>query len=402
MSPMEWALACGTLLAADVRGKPSKNLQDLTLQLQIHRWPLCRSLCINLEQLHKGVSVTPNQTMKISQAGSTLPRLQCLHMIGRDQVPLTESSVEGMLLGILARHVLVLSLHVKVSPVPLDLPALQHLVLDLDTNSAKKDVWQTQAALVPAISTLKGLRTLYVRCVKTEITSPTDMTGCKHLQHVTLQGVRFKGTLALPRGCHLHAKCEPLYDCELSPTIADVVTGLTFRPGSSKKRILRLFWGPLRLLPSHIKTQNLKQLRLTLGKLDMYEMYWKKEEVPFRTRDELPFGQKLPVPFYASDMPGLEVLEVDVEGNLSIYIDPKLPLRTIVLIAAGTLKIDNMQLAFEMCLAPMATLKQLYFQWGTASESMPKYDAAAEPFKEADLGGTWRRVHRELCHATCS
>ena len=270
---------------------------------------------------------------------------------------------------------------------PLDLPALQHLGLELDTNSAKKDVWQTQAALVPAISTLKGLRTLYVRCVKTEITGPTDMTGCKHLQHVTLQGVRLKGTLALPSGCHLHAKCEPLYDCELSPTVADVVTGLTFRPGSSKKRTLCVFSAPLWLLPSHIKTQNLRQLRLTLGKLDMYKMYW-KEEVPFRTRDWLPFGQELPVPVYAWDMPGLEVLEVDVEGNLSVYIDPKLPLRTIVLIAAGTLKIDNMQ----MCPAPIATFKQLYFQWGTACESMPKYDAAAEPFKEAELEGTWRRV----------
>ena len=142
MSIREWAKACGaspasytlrrSLVAAEVRydlGKctqllvrllrlgrwPSFHSRRINLtQLQLERWPTCHSLWLNLWQLHEAGDVNPAQVEQIRQAASTLPLLQCLHIIGRPEVSLTQSSIEGVLTSLLAKHAAVLTLQVKI------------------------------------------------------------------------------------------------------------------------------------------------------------------------------------------------------------------------------------------------------------------------------------------------
>ena len=113
------------LVAAEVQGELGNN-EDLMRQLQVSRWPACHSLCLNLRQLDEGVEVTQAQKEQVSMASSALPLLRCVHVIGRDEMPLIMSSIEGMLVGLLARHASVITLQVKSIAMQLDLPNLQH------------------------------------------------------------------------------------------------------------------------------------------------------------------------------------------------------------------------------------------------------------------------------------
>ena len=147
-----------------------------------------------------------------------MPLLQCLHVIGRDQAPDTESNALGMLRSILVRNAPVLTLHIGVLEPPLVLPALRHMMLDIGTT------WAILRQIlgwydIPVASLLRGLmasnlESLYVRCPDLTISGPTDLTAFVCLQRVVTQGVRFTGFLYLPRGCLFHALSEPYFDRE--------------------------------------------------------------------------------------------------------------------------------------------------------------------------------------------
>ena len=261
MSLREWAKACGTspasytlrrsLVAAEVRNDPGKygrllvrllqlnkgpNVYTWRLnlrQLQLKRWSTCHSLWLNLWQLHKAAEVTPAQVKHIQQAASTLPMLQCLHIIGRPEVPLTQSSVEGVLLSLLVRHAAVLTLRVMRVLMPLDFPTLQHLVLDVDSGaiylSRGKGCVEVESKLFPAISMLKGLKTLYVQSSESFCTQGADLTGCVRLTHVALQRIELIHKLALPAGCLLHAHTGSVDNIDMTRWMAHSVTGLTAR-----------------------------------------------------------------------------------------------------------------------------------------------------------------------------
>ena len=228
MNPTEWAIACGfsresfamrlKILVAELCSKHASHRHICMGQLQLDQWPACHSLNLNLWQLGENVRLDPAQIQRLDSASKALPLLQCLHLVGRGQVPLRDSTIEGLLVRLLARHVSVLTLQVKTVDMPLDLlPNLQHLVLDLDTIPARQDYTQTHGSLFSAISMLKGLRTLYVQSAPNACSwsatgdGSEDLTGCKHLHHVVLQDFKYGGMLALPAGCCLHAICEP-YD----------------------------------------------------------------------------------------------------------------------------------------------------------------------------------------------
>ena len=140
-----------------------------------------------------------------------------------------------MLVSLLATNAVVLTLHVKTIVMPLVFPALQHLVLALDPNAYFKGpqaLEQTHRDLFPAISALKGLRTLYLESsgYRTTIIGTMDLTKCVHLQHVALRGVILQGLLALPAACLLHATCLLCVNEELSRCVGHQVTGLALEP----------------------------------------------------------------------------------------------------------------------------------------------------------------------------
>lgn len=177
LSLREWARACGTspttyalrtppIVAAEVRGGLGSVYQDLLEQIQLDMWSACHSswrsllppveaggrtkigctmksrfhlirqlhldrwgashsIYFDLWQLHEAAGVTSAQLEQMRVASRALPLLHCLHVVGRPNVPLTESSVEGVLVSLLARHAAVLTLQVKSISMPLSLPNLQ-------------------------------------------------------------------------------------------------------------------------------------------------------------------------------------------------------------------------------------------------------------------------------------
>ena len=83
------------------------------------------------------------------------------------------------------------------------------------------------------------------------------------------------------------------------------------------------------------------------------------------------------VHFAPDTTPGLEVLELDVQGGLSVSIDPLLPLKSLVLIAAGELRLSEP----VWCKAPRTPLKEMYLHSGT-----PCHEAA---FDGSCVKGSW-------------
>ena len=347
MSPIEWALARGTLVAADVHGELGESLQDLTLQLQIHGRPLCQSLCINLEQLHKAASVTLEQALKIRQAGGALPRLRCLHIIGRDHTPLITGTgtanntvtVEGVLLGLLGMHASVLTLQVARVSMPLNFPRLQHLVLDLDPPRQYLRERCTEDVLFPEVSMLTTLKTLYVRCH-----GCLNLTSNMVLQRVVVQGASFQGLPVVPIGCFLHVvnMCGRSGHGELSRDVAHLVNGLTAKHiiphGSALSQARARQW--------HVpQLSNLKRLRL----------------ISYRGLNR-PYNASLKMAFSHEATPCLEALELERHGSLAIYIDPALALEELVLIAAESLNF----IPWDPGHNPLPIAKQMYWKSGAA------------------------------------
>ena len=319
MSPIGWALARGTLVAADVHGEPGESVQDLTSQLQIHRWPTCQSLCINLEQLDKAVSLTLEPALKICQAGSASPRLRCLHIIGRDHTPLVMGSgaantMEGVLLGLLGMHASVLTLQIATSSsrvsMPLAFPRLQHLVLDLDPPRGSLQEWHPDPVLFPEVSMLEGLKTLYVRCRGGLDSKAVDLTGVMRLQRVIVQGACFQGLPVVPIGYFLHVvnMSDRSDYIELSPDVAVSINGLTAKHMINRK-VSAVAWARQRYLHAP-RLSNLKHLRLISS-----------------------YGRKIPMlymSFRHAETPCLEVLEIERHGSLAVSIDPALALDVLV------------------------------------------------------------------------
>ncbi len=162
MTAREWAKACVTsrasyamrrrLFAAEVISEPGDDGRLLTRQLHFGAWPACDSLCLNLWRLHEAVGNDPGLLELFTKDSSALLLLECLHIIGRQHMPLTKSSIEGVLVNLLGRHATVLTLQIKTIAAPLELPALQHLLLALGYK--KRDWGQDHMALFPAIGVL--------------------------------------------------------------------------------------------------------------------------------------------------------------------------------------------------------------------------------------------------------
>lgn len=201
MTSKEWAKACRTNRAsfamrwraglAKLRSKRAGHRHLCMGQLQLHRWRACHSLHLSMWQLGKDVRLNAAQLKKLHTASEALPLLQCLHLVGRDVVTLTESSIEGILIRLLARHAPVLRLVCKTITMPLGfLPNVQHLLLDLDAIATR----QTHGSFFTAISSLKGLKTLYLQSAENALSGTTatdraaDLSPCVHLQHVVLPG----------------------------------------------------------------------------------------------------------------------------------------------------------------------------------------------------------------------
>ena len=134
----------------------------------------------------------------------------------------------------------------------------------------------------------------------------------------------------------------------------------------------------------HVRMPNLKRLQLFMNdNRHLSEDYMRGELwlqfCPYRT-------------------PSLEVLEVEVQCSLGILIDPKLTLKSLVLIAAGTLQIRGLRPYVELRssheeVAHTAVVSQLYLRSGAALQ--PRYkQALQEALKLADTGqpGAWPRL----------
>ena len=93
--------------------------------------------------------------------------------------------------------------------------------------------------------------------------------------------------------------------------------------------------------------QNLKQLRLVMSTDCMAEESRKNGE--------------LKVHFKSGHTPSLEVLELNLPCNMEVEMDPIPPLKSLILVSAGTLGLHK-----PICQAPMATLKHMHLQSGAA------------------------------------
>lgn len=289
------------------------------------------------------MKVTRHQIEQFKDAASAVPLLHCLHIIGRRDVPLTATSLEGVLMSCLAKHASVLTLHVNSVMMTLDMPALRHLVMR-GTISSQVGNEQIYEALFLALNELKGLKTLCVQYHGLTINKAVDLTACVHLQHVAVQGVRFAGSLALPAACFLHVAGEPKFVGDsFRPMFREMVTGLS--TGRTHKFILYLYAHLNNWLPKHAPIMNdLTKLRLTL-KMPEYQL-------AHRVNGALQF--------VFPQRSTLEVLELDVDCSLRLQLPPDLKLRSFVPVAAGYLHVYRLVLGEP----PLTTLEYLYFRSG--------------------------------------
>ncbi len=360
MGAKDWAKACGIsqaayaarrrLVAAEVRklSKVWKGGRVNIKQLHLSKWSFCHSLFLNLQGLHKAGQVTPAQIERIDAAGRTLPLLCCLHIIGRPRVPVKESSIEGML-SILARHVSVLTLHVRAITMPLDFPNLEHLVLKVGATShrggGKQDDVTGNLEDFASVSMLKGLKTLYVQSNNT-ITQSIDLTKCLHLEHFAVRDTDLVGDLALPKGCRLHMTATKCMEISSSGTL--LVSGVTeLRSLSWFLSLWHRKLGPIKFKWDPVALRNLKQLRLFVDRKDLGEEWTRKG------------GLHLEACVWHSLTPILKVLEINAPCDLSFNMDSALPLTSLVLIAAGTLDLDLA--VWEKLEAWKTTLQQISY-----------------------------------------
>ena len=367
MNPKEWAKACGfsratfamrwLFLAAEVRSQRMFGLGPRRVcmrQLQLDKWPACHSLCLSLWRLGKDVRLNAANTEMLKSASKALPLLQCLHLVGRDQVTLTESSIEATLLRLLARHASVLTLQVKTVNMLLGfLPNLKHLVLILDASPSAQGNMQDHGLLFPAINTLKGLRTLSLQFTQDMFDlwpGAIKLTACVHLQHVALPNIRSFGSLILPEGCRVHALYDVLCSWTKFPDVCNLVNNLSACHTSAWKIDQHNDWQ----LSDFPYMENLKVLRLNLHKEAFHEDY----RVWGELRLDINQGR----------MPSLEVLELDVHCNLQVHIGCGSTLERLVVIAAGTLRLT----VFPDPEFPLASLKHVYLQSGAILQPVHK------------------------------
>ncbi len=331
----DWAQACGTssasyaarrrVLAAKVHRRFWNGRQVNIRRLQLKKWSCCHSLYLSLWCVHETQELTPAEIAEIDQATSTLPLLHCVHIIGRPKVPLSESSIEGMLVSRLARHASVLTLYVRAVTSPLNYPNLQHLVLNFGVTSHKGGKKADDGQHLPSFSMLMGLRTLYLQSYGTIILDPIDLTQCMQLQHVAVQDIQLKGELLLPEKCLLYATNTRAL-MEVAPSTALLVSGLTI---CRKSACVPSIWphkhAPIKACFKPSSMQSLKhcRLRFSPNDRDLGARYIKSRR------------PHLQVDIWQSTTPGLEELVVDVQGSLSLDIDPELLLKSLVLMAAG-------------------------------------------------------------------
>ena len=376
MTAKQWAGVCATCRATNalkrvlLLAEAHKTGLDLGRQLQLDRWHLSQSLCLNLEHMH-GEPEAPH----INLAGSKLPLLQCLHIIGNDWVPLTQSSIEGVLVSLLAGYASVLTLQIKTLMMPLKFPNLEHLLLDLNRIRGLKDDEWTHEGLFPAIGTLKGLKTLYLQSQhdQTTVRSFADLRACVRLQHVAVQGVLIKDALLLPAETSFHANSKPIHVYEVRDAVAKVVTGLTLRGTYCREMRLHADYSSSRDWPleSAPHMANLKHLRLTLDKAGEDE----------RRLKDIP----LDIFFHGSpgDTPALEVLELDVQCSLSVLLCPSLKLKTLVLVSKESVWVHVAQPFPPQRPDPMSSLKHIFLQSGAALK--PEDKRRLECFAEGRL-----------------
>ena len=358
MSADEWAKACGTNRATYALRRPlvaaqlhacktlGTNERDLIRQLQIDRWPSCHSLFLNLQRVPEGFQANAAVLDQIHLADSKLHLLHCMHIICGEGVLLTESSMEGLLVSVLARHASVLTLQVKALKMPLTMPNLQHLMLDLGREMSKYFFASTQEMVFPAIGLLESLRTLYIQTYHFVDVEPPNLTNCVCLQHVTLRRVHFvrldsSQELALPAGCQLHA----ILGTDLLRNFYYEITGVIVRNNSiwcmeiwvnnfMKYITFNIRNEPASNLPS-LFMSNLKRLRLILSE-NSYQ---------------LPDKDELECRFDHDNIPTLEVLELDVQWNLFLSIE--VPLKSLVVIVAGKLRLDIPSLCSSIAPTPI-------------------------------------------------
>ena len=354
-------MACGTCRATHALSRPliaaemcdwfAQDEQTLLKQLHLKRWSGCHSLFLSLRCMLKAVKViaAAAQIKQLSLDGC-LSSLHCLHIVGRDQVPLTKGNAEGVFLKLLAKHASVLTLDIKSVSVPLDLPTLQNLIINLAGMCGRKEQKQTCEALFPAVSRLMGLHTLYVQSSGTIISRKTDLTASKHLRCVALQGVELKGGVALPTECLLHVLHVPQHGENIVSAISNMVTGVNMHHS--------FWWEHGWLLRSTLNMRKLERLQLT---------------VDDRCKD----GIYPSLTFSGDHLPALKVLELDAQSSVKVWLVDGLALELLVIIAAGALVIDRL-----LC-PPMTTLKQLFLRSGAALA--PNYKECKEDVYGAEI-----------------
>ena len=261
------AMGCGTYPAIDVMkrlllaGEVNRDDGNAILRqlLQLDKWPTCHTLYLNLWRMLEVVEATPAQIRKISQANTALPLLQYVHIIGRDEEPFTDSDSEddadNLLMSILANRAPDLTGRVKVIETPLDLPSLQHLVLDLGTTWGR-ELRYTLMRFFPMLSMLEGvkapkLESLFVSLPAITVSGPTDLTTFENLRRVATQRVRFEGLLALPAGCCFHALSMPQYVREVTKTMAHLVSGIALNRMQRWNLKTNRFWNTKWFLMMH-------------------------------------------------------------------------------------------------------------------------------------------------------
>ena len=400
MSPGDWTKACGTcrttktlmrsLVVAEMSSKSGDDERALLKRLQLDRWHGCHSLYLNLSGLHmRNPTAAHRKGILLAMLAShNVPLLRCLHIMGTHGAYLTESSIEGLLMRQLARHASVVTLELRVVTMPLDLPALQHLVLYLST--CYGDAAPTYQVLFPAARMLKSLKTLCVQSSfkTTWIRGPTDLACCPHLEHVVVQGVCFEGLLTLPAGCHFHLTSGFARVYEVSAAVAHLVNGLSlshlagplkpYNPG---------WWQPSSLLKDAPCMCNLRRLCLTLDRDDLDDERWSDHG-----REQI-----LRLAFGPEKTPGSEELEIDVYHDLAVFIDPRLAMKSVVLVSHMTLHLDEL----ISCKAPITTLEKIYLRSSTTFlplyEQLLKASHASESWAGILLKGVTQK--HDVAHA---
>lgn len=405
MTFRDWGKASGTsrasnamkrhIVVADLdREQPARSRVRIAEQVcmeqqRLDLWPRCHSLWISLCFLFD-TELAQSQINQIKKASEALPLLHGLHIIGRSYPYVaTRSSSEAVFINSLARHASVLTLKVlpKVLTMAFDLPSLQHLVLELEAfhttpSHTSQGFRQTHGNHLAAVCGLTNMKTLYVHyhtfeigpiriCGTVDMTAYVQLqhvtlrnvifegslvlTACMQLQRVTLHDVSFEGKLVLPEECPVHVINERRFLRDNIGACADLITGLTLHnaPYWEGHPCYRYRFCPpdiYRLLQHARHMQNLKRLQVKLGKRD------------FCNRNLLRHNEE--VPLTIESLPSLEVLKIEMDGNLWVCMEFAQALPSLVIIATGTLRLARGHSCLEKEALPAP--KQLYLRSGAA------------------------------------